>query len=118
MFSGNHTHLWTNSRRAGNGVCRNRKVKIMNEWKLYCAECAECVYYDTKTQFCGRNPNRTESGVCQRFTLTIEAEARRYVSAKTYADKIGIGYDENGFILRGKTKPVRVMVKKLMKEGK
>lgn len=90
----------------------------MNDWTLYRAECAECVYYDAKTQFCGRNPNRTESGVCQRFTLTIDAEARRYVSAKTYADKIGIGYDESGFIFRGKTKPVRNLIKKLMKEGK
>lgn len=88
----------------------------MNEWQLYRASCTECTRYDTARGVCARNPARTESCVCPQFTLTPEAEAARYVSAKNYARKIGMEYDAGGVILRGKSRETRKIIRKLVRK--
>lgn len=85
----------------------------MNDWTRYRAECSECIYYNTGT--CKREANSRDS-ICLSFRLTAEAEARRYVAAREHGAHLGIHYDEQGFILRGKSKAVREWVKKILKE--
>lgn len=84
----------------------------MNDWTRYRAECGECVYYSSGT--CDRL-SKERDAICLSFRLTAEAEARRYVSAKEYGARIGIHYDEQGFILRGKPKAVREWVQRILK---
>lgn len=87
----------------------------MNEWQYYRAECSECTLYDVEAGKCGRNPGRKEKGVCLSFTLTHDAEARRYVSAYRYAQKIGMKYDASRAIYNGKIHQVRRRIDRLLK---
>lgn len=83
----------------------------MNDWTTYRATCSECTRFDTCKH------NRTP-GVCGGFKLSFDAEAARYVSAKRYAEKIGMKYDASGIIYRGYARQIRSRIDKLLLGGK
>lgn len=84
---------------------------MVNDWTTYRATCAECSRVDGCKR--GKTP-----GVCAGFRLSFDAEAARYVSAKRYAEKIGMKYDASGIIYRGFIRQVRERIDKLLRGGK
>lgn len=70
--------------------------------------CYECEFYnDGICKRSGVEPSR----LCPSFTLTQTAQAKRYVSAKRYAEKIGMIYDASGVIFAGYPRNVRKLIR-------
>ncbi len=72
----------------------------------YCYECE----YMGKDGKCLRSGKVTDA-ICNSFILTQSALAKRYLSAKHYAKKIGMVYDASGIIFAGYPRNVRRLIK-------
>ena len=101
-----------------NQKMERKEESEMNDYTYYKARHDECEFYDPEEGVCIRGQKTKGVSVCQMFTLTQTAQAKRYISAKQHGERIGIKYDASRIIYAGYPRNVRKLIDYFMRRDK